>query len=402
MANDAEKPKNDPAGALTALHRRVAELEQAQSQRDKIEQALRAADERYRALLAAVPDLIIRIRRDGTFLDFSPSTEFTTYVPPDQFLGARLQDLMPRQMVEEVKPAIERALAHRSRETVQYEVSEPHGIRHYEARVIATGKDDVVAIVRDVTEREQAEDALRESEQRYRRLFEHSQGLVCTHDLEGALLQVNPAAARSLGFEPEEVAGRNLGDLLAPSVRHLFAPYLERVRRHGTDTGLMRVRAKSGESRFWAYHNVLEKEEGRAPYVIGHALDVTDLKRAEQSARRSETCYHTLFQNAPCGICRWSGSGELVAANPALVGLLGYTSEAELRAVGAAGIYVDAGIHQEIVDQCGEGCETTELHTRWRRKDRRELRVNLRACAICGYAGSLEGIEMIVDPADGH
>jgi PAS domain S-box-containing protein len=402
MVNEPRDPTDLPE-ELTELRRRVAVLEQVQVERDKVEKALRAADERYRALLAAVPDLMIRIRRDGTFLDFTPSTEFATYVPPDQFLGARLQDIMPPQMVEQVKPAIERAVVHRSRETVQYEVPESHGIRHYEARIVATGPDDVVAIVRDITERKQAEDALRESERRYRRLFQHSQGLVCTHDLDGTLLEVNAAAARSLGFEPEEVAGRNLGELLAPSVRHLFEPYLERMRRLGVDTGLMQVFSKSRESRFWAYHNVVEKLGDRAPYVIGHALDVTDLKQAEQSARRSETCYWALFDHAPFGICRWNAAGELEAANPALVAMLGYGSQDELRGLDPSTVYLDMGIHDRILDQCREGCETTAVHTRWRCLDGSEIAVHLQACATFGHDGRLHSVEMIVQEAsDGN
>src|SRR5206468_12838617 len=61
-------------------------------------------------------------------------------------------------------------------------------------------------------------DALRDSERRYRELVEYSLGLICTHDLTGTILSINPAAAQSLGYQPEEGIGRNLRDFLAPDV----------------------------------------------------------------------------------------------------------------------------------------------------------------------------------------
>src|SRR6185503_10217993 len=94
------------------------------------------------------------------------------------------------------------------------------------------------------------------SPQRYRDLVEQSGGLICTHDLAGVLLSVNRAAAERLGYAPEELVGRSLGDLLAPAVRHLFPQYLDRIQRHATDEGLMLMVARDGDERIWTYSNV--------------------------------------------------------------------------------------------------------------------------------------------------
>ncbi|HWP74264.1 MAG TPA: PAS domain S-box protein, partial [Methylomirabilota bacterium] len=67
------------------------------------------------------------------------------------------------------------------------------------------------------------------SEQRYRALVESSRGLICTHDMAGILLSVNRAAADRLGYAADELVGRSLGDVLAPSVRAQFPQYLERL-----------------------------------------------------------------------------------------------------------------------------------------------------------------------------
>jgi PAS domain S-box-containing protein len=124
--------------------------------------------------------------------------------------------------------------------------------------------------------------------QRYRELVEQSRGLICTHDLAGVLLSVNRAAAQRLGYTPDELVGRSMGDLLAPPVRHLFPEYLARIRREATDEGLMLVVTRDGDERIWTYSNVRGREPGGPDYVLGHAHDITDIKRSDARAGEAE------------------------------------------------------------------------------------------------------------------
>jgi PAS domain S-box-containing protein len=126
------------------------------------------------------------------------------------------------------------------------------------------------------------------SPQCYRELVEQSRGLICTHDLAGVLLSVNRAAADRLGYAPEDLVGRSLGDLLAPAVRHLFPQYLDRIQGNASDEGLMLVVTCAGDERIWTYSNVRAREPGGAEYVLGHAHDITDIKRSHAQASEAE------------------------------------------------------------------------------------------------------------------
>ncbi len=130
-------------------------------------------------------------------------------------------------------------------------------------------------------EYKRVEAQLQRSEDRYKLLFEHSLGLICTHDLQGVLLSVNPAAARALGYESYSAPGRNLADFLAPSARHQFQQYLERVRERGQDSGSMLVVARNRTKHVWLYRNLLVCERGSPPYVVGYATDITEQKKVE-------------------------------------------------------------------------------------------------------------------------
>jgi len=134
---------------------------------------------------------------------------------------------------------------------------------------------------------QEASEALRDSERRYRDLVEYSLGLICSHDLNGTLLSINPAAAESLGYRPEHGVGHNLREFLSADTRHLFDDYLLRIKEHGHDAGLMRVVARNGVERVWMYRNVLSQGVSDA-YVLGHAIDITERVSAERTLRQSE------------------------------------------------------------------------------------------------------------------
>jgi len=136
--------------------------------------------------------------------------------------------------------------------------------------------------------RRRSDDALRQSEIRFRELVEQSLGLICTHDLDGVLLSINPAAAHALGYDPQEGVGVNLREFLSPNTRHLFDKYLQRIRSNRIDTGLMRVVRKDGAERVWMYRNVRITDADAPPHVVGHAIDVTERVEAEAALRTSE------------------------------------------------------------------------------------------------------------------
>ena len=127
--------------------------------------------------------------------------------------------------------------------------------------------------------------ALEENEDWYRDLVEHSQDLLCVHDLHGRFLSVNPGPARLLGYSVEEMLQKPMRDFLAPQFRDRFDDYLREIKRTGESRGLMAVMTRSGEQRIWEYHNTLRTEGVAMPIVRGMAHDVTERALAEKALR---------------------------------------------------------------------------------------------------------------------
>ncbi|HEX7774767.1 MAG TPA: ATP-binding protein, partial [Pyrinomonadaceae bacterium] len=160
------------------------------------------------------------------------------------------------------------------------------------SRLTFAGRPAEFVLVHDVTERKKAETALRISEDRYRDLVDNSHELICTHDLEGRVLSVNPWAARVLGYPQDSLVGINIRDGLLPEYREQFDEYLRTVITEGSARGVMKVRTATGETRLWEYYNTLRTEGVETPIVRGMAHDATErrlaLKREKEARMEAE------------------------------------------------------------------------------------------------------------------
>ena len=172
-----------------------------------------------------------------------------------------------------------------------------------------------------------ADAALRASEDRYRDLVEHSQDLICTHDLDGRILSINGGAAAALGYEVDEILNRSIRDVLAAEVRDQFADYMTAIRRDGCATGLMRVQTKTGRKRVWEYRNTLRTEGVTAPTVRGMAHDVTERLRAEAALRKEKLFSDTVIASVPGAFYVVDRHGRLIRWNKTLEDLFGLSAE---------------------------------------------------------------------------
>jgi len=128
----------------------------------------RTGEARQRALLAAIPDLMFRLRRDGTYLEFAGDTSRLA-TPHDELVGSNMYEILPEPVAEVLMGCVEEALAAGDLRSVEYELTRLGGdVREFEARVVPVdgSRDEAVAIVRDVTEQHQLARELRESRRR--------------------------------------------------------------------------------------------------------------------------------------------------------------------------------------------------------------------------------------------
>lgn len=127
------------------------------SERKQIDEALRASEARQRALLNAIPDLIMRLSGDGVYLDVKPARDFPTMVPPEQLIGKNSFELLPPELAQQRQNYIEQALKTGEIQVYEHQLERSDRTAYEEVRVIPSGENEVLMTIRDISDRKQAE-----------------------------------------------------------------------------------------------------------------------------------------------------------------------------------------------------------------------------------------------------
>ena len=185
----------------TALARDVAE-------RSRAEQNLRDSQAQYQALLSAIPDLMFRIDRDSRFIGYNARNDDDLFVPAEQFLHKRLDEVLPPHIAGQFEGAAQRALETGSVQVIEYDLAlpdDPASSRHFESRICAVGPDETLSLVRDITERKLAyqdlEQRVNERTRELTALLNVSRQMVSTLELRPLLSLVLDHTDALIGFD---------------------------------------------------------------------------------------------------------------------------------------------------------------------------------------------------------
>lgn len=130
------------------------------SDRKHIEETLRKTETRNQALLNAIPDLMLRVDHEGTYLDVKLARDFETLLPPAEVIGKREVDVLPPEVAAKRRQCLTEALRTGELQFCEYELALNDGTHYEEARIAVSGEDEAVIIVRNVTQRKLVEEEL--------------------------------------------------------------------------------------------------------------------------------------------------------------------------------------------------------------------------------------------------
>ena len=184
-------------------------------------------------------------------------------------------------------------------------------------------------ITQDVTERKEAEEALRKSEARFRTLIRNSSDVIATVQPDGTVTYESSSVERVLGYKPEELVGRNGFALLHPNdipkAQSMFAELLSTS--GATLSAEVRVRHRDGSWRYLEVTGTNLLHEPSIAAVVANYRDITERKQAEEKLRESEERFRRAFEDAPIGVSLVGLDGRRFKVNRALCEMLGYSEE---------------------------------------------------------------------------
>ncbi|MBU8891746.1 MAG: PAS domain S-box protein [Bacteroidales bacterium] len=252
----------------------------------------------------------------------------------------------------------------------------------------------------DITERKKIESELRESELRYRLLFENAQIGIYRTTPEGKILQANPAIIKMLGFDSlDELNKRNL-ETEEAFVKSTRKEFIKRIEKNGF--------VKDFESEWNKKNNdiLIIKEnsravcdaEGKTLYYDGFVENITERKKIESDLKESELRYRTLFENAQIGIYQSTHEGKFLQANPALIKMLGFDSFEELskRNSNEENAYVDLS-RGKVIELFEKNGFIKDFESKWKRKNNEMIIIKENSRVVRNLEGKILYYEGFVE-----
>lgn len=309
---------------------RQMDLDRAMLERslDLSSQELLQANSEMRAVLRAFPDILLRTDREGTILDYQTSNVKDLHFLQGQVIGRQIINVFPGDIGIKFDEGIGRVQRTRSLVSMEFSVTGQEREYFYEARLLPLVESQIIIIIRNISERKYAEEALRASEERYRSLFDGVPVGLYRSTPAAQLLDANLAYVHMLDYpDRETLMAVNITDLYVyPEIR---AQWQALIKREGVVHDFdIQLRRRDGAT-IWVRNNgraVLD-DQGQVLCYEGILEDITERKHAEEALRESENRYRAIFENTGTAMVILEEDTTISLANTEFSNLTGYTRQ---------------------------------------------------------------------------
>jgi PAS domain S-box-containing protein len=347
------------------------------------------SEERFRLLSESAQEGIL-LTENHIIIDVNDQfVNMFEYQNRAELIGKKIDQLIRSDYLEFVNKKISNPIADTyeayclKKDGTDVLVKSSDKINFYQGRTIR------ISVLTDITQQKKSETSLKESESRYRNLFENNLAAVFRSDVDGGLLDINLALVEIFGYNSIEELKRAKAHELYFSLQERKT-YLDELRKKGyVKNHQMRMRKRDG-SEIWVLENamLIKYKSTNKEFIEGALIDITETKRIQQALEESEFNYKSLIEHTPDGILLHDEKGETLYANPAAMNMVGIASFDKAREKNIFQ-YVLPEFHEKIR---GRSLDITKgkispfLEIKFRRADGKIIEVEIRTSRI-NYLG---------------
>jgi len=339
----------------------------------RAEDARRQSEERSRAILEAIPDMMFLQTRDGVFLDYHVKDLQDLARPPQEFLGKSVWDVFPSELSTEFLERFRRA-EQGEPQILEYEldVNGKHG--WFEARIVLTG-DNILSVVRDVTARKLVEIALKENEAQLAGIISSAMDGIVTVDETQRIVLVNDAAEKLFQYSAAELLGHPLDRLIPErfrdSHRQQIREFGERLtpRRLGLMGELYGVKSTGEE--FPIESSISQVELNGQKFYTVILRDITELKQTVDELRQSQERFGKVFRANPQPMTLTTiAEGRYLDVNESFLAVSGYAREEIIGHTSVEmGIWESKEARDDFIRQMNNSDSVVNVETRLHTKE---------------------------------
>ena len=296
--------------------------------RKQSEDTLRESEQQIRSFFEVSPDVIMNLDREGKILFINRATTRTI----EETIGTRVYDYIPTEYQSLYAETVENVFRTGKPDRIEIKgLGKGKRISWYEARFVSMGsggeQQTLIVAATDITERKQAEVALMESEERFRKAFDSANTGMCLISLTGKLIKVNARMCEILGYSKEELERMTVNDITHPEDRDVSPEFMQKAVEGEVKSSIFEKRyfSKKGVLVWGQVSSAIVRDaDGNSLYFISQVQDVTERKRAQEALRESEEKHRMIAKLSQDIICTVDLKGITTYASPAVERILGY------------------------------------------------------------------------------
>ena len=334
--NDQARTNPELIEEITVLKQRIQELEESESERKRIEAALRESEERYKNFVEK-SFAGVYVVQNGLFVYLNDNAASFAGYNPEELKGRRSDSIVHPEDLSRTKEKAAKMLKGKASSPYEFRIVTKDGQIRWIMEMLSSiqydGRKAILGNSMDITERKQAEEALRESEEKYRAIIENIEEGYHEVDIKGNFTFFNESMCKFMGYEREELLGMNNRQYTdEENARKVYQVY-NRVYRTGEPVKNFewQIIRKDGDRRDVEVSiSLIRDAEGHPTGFRGIARDTTERKRVEEELRQSEEKYRDIFDKTVEGIYRTTPAGRFLILNPAFARICGYASPEEM------------------------------------------------------------------------
>jgi PAS domain S-box-containing protein len=297
------------------------------------EESAREAQQKDAAILNAIPDLMFLQTRDGVYLDYHCSNPKDLLVPPEVFIGKNMRDVLPVELGAQFFAGFQRAIDTGELQLIEYELPLNGEPRWFEGRIVCSG-DNIISVVRDITDRVLNAEAIRKNEAQLSGIISSAMDGIITVDEQQQIVLLNESAERIFGWKASEAVGQPLNKLIPERFRSSHKMHLQGFSEKSVTRRMMGERGaelcglkRSGEE-FPMEASISQIELNGHRFFTVILRDITDRRLAEAALKESEFNYRSIFNAANDAIFVIDFiNGKILDVNERMCDLYGCTPE---------------------------------------------------------------------------
>ena len=295
------------------------------TERKRAAEALRQSEERFAQFMQHLPGLAWIKDMHGRYLYANAAAEKAFNTPREQLYGKTDEEIFSPRVAAQFKQNDQQALTEEQGVQLIETLEQADGVLHSSlvSKFPIPGPDGSPALIGgtafDITERLQAEEALRESEERFSAILRQATAGIVRKDAEGRLIFVNQAFCNILGYTEADLLGRTVWDFMHPDDIAENQQSYNRLMAEGVPFNFERRLLREDGSIIWVDASVspIMDSAGKPQSAVAVEVDITARKQAEEALRESEARFRAVIENQSEFIVRWKPDGTRTFVNEA-------------------------------------------------------------------------------------